>query len=440
MNAGKVRSFDYIEVFMTQVSTSYTPLKTAYESLNNNYSRSKLVSAILSTHTNVNFRYKNEGRTLLSLLTSISNNDDMYELIEMVLQRPDIDVNLQDKDGESPLSLAVRKTKRLSERAVEMLLQHPDIDINIKNNEGFTPLMFAVRNSGSCSTERTVEMLLARDDIDINATNNEGIYPLIFACANSNSGSTERTVRMLLERDDIDVNKKDNSGWFPLIYSATSYNTDSTKGTTKLLLEYPDIDVNLQDNEGQTSLMACCAEGEIPIKLFKMFLEHKDIDLNVRFQFNMRTQSRPNLLEKIMEVTTHECLKYLKILIFHPKFNYEEILNNQLIRNILDLTLISTYDYKIIMNLLLGRPETYGDYLTNEIFQYEGKNICNYGILLQMYQLMISSILSNPNIPERSPKELKKIVHILLGRPRWIKRKDIIFQRLIMRNENGLGM
>ena len=61
------------------------------------------------------------------------------ECVEMLLAREDVDVNVCDCKGRTPLHYAVENKQKRKE-LIEALLSHKDIEINIRDNEGKTPL------------------------------------------------------------------------------------------------------------------------------------------------------------------------------------------------------------------------------------------------------------------------------------------------------------
>jgi hypothetical protein len=80
------------------------------------------------------------------------------------LQLPsDVQVNVRDRNGWTALSSAAKNGYK---DIVELLLQHPDININVQDNDGWTALTRAV-DGGHADT---VRLLLGNDDIDVQAS------------------------------------------------------------------------------------------------------------------------------------------------------------------------------------------------------------------------------------------------------------------------------
>ena len=103
---------------------------------------------------------------------------------------------------------------------VELLLGRDDLAIDIKDRWGMNPLHLAVRSG----CKEVVYLLLKQDDIDISDSNRNGWTPLHIAIAKAFEG----TVRLLLERDDIDINISDRKGWAPLYSDCKRLQGDRT--------------------------------------------------------------------------------------------------------------------------------------------------------------------------------------------------------------------
>jgi hypothetical protein len=96
---------------------------------------------------------------LPSFLTSI-----LRFFVSFFLQLPsNVKVNVQDNNGCTALSSAAKDGHK---DIIELLLQHPDININIQDNDGWTALTRAV-DGGHADT---VRLLLENDDIDVPAS------------------------------------------------------------------------------------------------------------------------------------------------------------------------------------------------------------------------------------------------------------------------------
>ncbi|ORZ34859.1 ankyrin repeat-containing domain protein, partial [Catenaria anguillulae PL171] len=65
-------------------------------------------------------------------------NGNLYVVEKLVMERANI--NKRDKHGWAPLHIAAAKNQRL---VVDYLLGRPGIDVNLVNEKGMTPLMVA---------------------------------------------------------------------------------------------------------------------------------------------------------------------------------------------------------------------------------------------------------------------------------------------------------
>ena len=94
--------------------------------------------------------------------------------------------------------------------SLEVLLRRPDIDINLRNCWGQTPLMLAVLpNVDIYVIYINLSLILAQENLDVNATAGQnGETALIIATRKGDA----RMVKMLLQHPQIDISLKDCRG------------------------------------------------------------------------------------------------------------------------------------------------------------------------------------------------------------------------------------
>lgn len=132
------------------------------------------------------------GHTALSLATSSNNISGAKMLIDCY---HDIDVNLPDRKGITPLHNAISKCEL---EMIQMLLQS-GADPNQKDKDGVSPLLLACRTN-SCA----VLTALIEANGDINSADKRGRTPAIWCCRQGASAKLE-----LLLRHDVDLTKID---------------------------------------------------------------------------------------------------------------------------------------------------------------------------------------------------------------------------------------
>ncbi|RXW18605.1 hypothetical protein EST38_g7250 [Candolleomyces aberdarensis] len=265
---------------------------------------------------------------LATLLAACQSGRDA--VVQALLLQPDINVNVEDDLGRTPLAHAACNNHR---SICHMLLVHPnfqlcagkasplmlaasrgypeivqlllqpayglDIDVNVEDNRGWTPLAHAAWNDnrGVC------HMLLAHPKVqpsagkasplvraafrghhEIGQTLLQPIYGLdanttdggwTVLSAASCSGSMP-VVKTLLARDDVDVNLGRHA---PLIVAVCRGHT----AIVKTLLADRRINVNIRDSGepcGPTALFFACQHGSSEV--VQALLSHPDINVNVR--------------------------------------------------------------------------------------------------------------------------------------------------------------
>ena len=85
----------------------------------------------------------------------------LLKLVSLLRDRTDVEVNLKDDYGLTPLVLAAHGCH---ETVVKLLLDRVDVEVNSKRQSGQTPLPEAARERYT----GVVKLLIGREDIDVN--------------------------------------------------------------------------------------------------------------------------------------------------------------------------------------------------------------------------------------------------------------------------------
>ncbi|KAI0450702.1 ankyrin [Xylaria acuta] len=120
---------------------------------------------------NVNFR--NASNTLF--FEAIGGRN--LKAIQLLLSHPSIDINLQGRYGDSPLSQAIRVHNL---EITQLLLSNPSIDVNRRNDSGLTPILLAARGAPL----GVVQLLWADDRVDREVRCERGLSVLDYSLKN----------------------------------------------------------------------------------------------------------------------------------------------------------------------------------------------------------------------------------------------------------------
>mmetsp|Transcript_15847 Transcript_15847/g.27886 ORF Transcript_15847/g.27886 Transcript_15847/m.27886 type:complete len:159 (+) Transcript_15847:100-576(+) len=139
------------------------------------------------------------GKKLFDAAALADETESLNTIQELLEWATGGDVNWQDGDGKTVLMQACEKGHT---QVVEMLLSRPDILVNVKGKYGATALIDACWRGHT----RVLRILLAHHDTDINAQNTmNGSTALMMASVRGNI----MRVQMLLAHPGINVNLQD---------------------------------------------------------------------------------------------------------------------------------------------------------------------------------------------------------------------------------------
>ena len=153
-----------------------------------------------------------EGKSALTLAAKA--NFFNTNIWNQLVAREDINLNIQNNKGETPLLIATSLGRHY---AVRSLLGRKDIDVNLPDDGGRTPLIAAAENG----TMSILELLVSRPDTEVNSTLTiQKETALMHAVRQGYIPATE----ILLSREDIDTEIRNYLGMSASDFAARSNN------------------------------------------------------------------------------------------------------------------------------------------------------------------------------------------------------------------------
>ncbi len=166
-------------------------------------------------------------------------------IVNYLLTIPGIDINTCTP---TPLTISM---KRSNYEIFNILLHHPNININKTDYFGKTALFHSVGKPIAF-----MKSLLLRPDIDVNIPSREGDSPLFHALP-----SYIEHAKLLLADPRLDVNIATFHGKSALMHYAGQCTDHRHALIFKLLLEHPRIDINKETPGGETALFNAVSNG-----------------------------------------------------------------------------------------------------------------------------------------------------------------------------------
>ncbi|ORY49280.1 hypothetical protein LY90DRAFT_457116, partial [Neocallimastix californiae] len=150
---------------------------------------------------------KNENLNLINEC----KNGNIKEIRQLL--KNNIDVNIKNEYGDSPLTIACEK------RNFEIIkyLIKKGAKINVTNSTGSSPLNILCKEKSKDILEITLEIIdyLLKKGAEINYKDENGLTPLLIACYFNN----KKVLKMLLSFNEADINIKNNYGDSPFMVS-----------------------------------------------------------------------------------------------------------------------------------------------------------------------------------------------------------------------------
>lgn len=192
-------------------------------------------------------------------------SDDNMEIFKLLLNHPNIDVNKQDKIGQTALMKVCGYHRHINDQRniekIKLLLEHPNIDINKQDDCGNTALNISMYSWDGAYNLEAVELLLEHPNTNVNHQNTFGETALmILSRRNSevlftgHSDYYSRVIKLLLDRADINVNLRNHCGATALMYACDENygycdDNENIANVVKLLLDHKCIDISICDTE-----------------------------------------------------------------------------------------------------------------------------------------------------------------------------------------------
>lgn len=201
----------------------------------------KIVDLLLSYGCDVNLS-SHCGQTAFHMASYHQHQD----IVERLLTIGNIDVNLQNRYGDTPLMLAITS----GQAEIVKLLIHADADVNLRNLDKDSSLHFAAKNGFL----EIVEMLL-ECGAEIDAQNLWGYTPVLQAAMENH----REVVQKLIE-NNCDIHKACQADKTPLHYASNRGHVECVK-----ILLAAGADPNTCDFHGSTPLMEAAVYARIPV-------------------------------------------------------------------------------------------------------------------------------------------------------------------------------
>ncbi len=238
--------------------------------------KTEVLKALLKNRrVNVNKTSAYGTSPLLYATSAGELNQGRADYVQLLLQRPDIDLNQADKAGDTPLMSAA---SRLNVEAVRALLSDPRIDVNRAGYHAETALhrVLMRSNINHEQMERARQVLLAMLEapgINVNVQDQFQQSPLATGLLD---GNTE-VIKLLIQDRRIDLNHGCRGG-SALAAAIEKKNNE----IIQILLKDPRLDFGAKNEAGESILMTAL-RSKAELELIKTLLRDPRTDINAQY-------------------------------------------------------------------------------------------------------------------------------------------------------------
>lgn len=203
------------------------------------------------------------GQTLLSIAIYRGHKD----LVDFLIQKPSLNLNLKDDNGDMPIHYAAKLD--LVESIKIILLREPKL-INAQNNCLKTPLHLAIETKSNAITN----FLLLQPNVDVNIKDLNGNLPIHFAAQHNLIDGVE----LLLHNDPSTINTRNSRNDTPLSLAMDRNHQEMIK----LLLSRHNLDLNIAYTQHGKKLIHYAAETNSIDVVKLLVLQNGEGILNIR--------------------------------------------------------------------------------------------------------------------------------------------------------------
>lgn len=263
----------------------------------------------------IDINYIDDDETILSL--AIQKN--MKELVDIILKNKNLDINLTNSFGFTPLMLSIECE---SEDISLKILDIPDVNINLQDLASGTALSYAVYNKMDNVVNKIINILeeniLIKENSyetvalehAINNPNND-IAMKILELSNinlkRNSLALIKAIRndhpivalSLLQLDSVNINIQDQENNTALVWSIRKGYLEIAKEILKL----PNKNINILNNEGKSALIYAVKSSYINTILF--LLNQEDINIDYLLNTKIKYTKDQNGVQFIKDIFTY---------------------------------------------------------------------------------------------------------------------------------------
>lgn len=218
--------------------------------------------------------------------SSLKWNGNRLTEFRRLVMHPNVDINRVNEQGLTPLMLLIlnpaKETFLEIDKLVEIVLERPGINVNLKDSTGSNALgLLAIHH---CLNKKLIDVLrlLLNHRIEVSNANEEGDDALIIFCSNLKQRNKFEIIRLLIGHIQTDVNATNSKGFNALLALCCYHSGVDLRALIEIVLNAA-VDLHSVNQDGDNALILVCANyhQEDLIDIIRLFVLQYSIDAKV---------------------------------------------------------------------------------------------------------------------------------------------------------------
>jgi ankyrin repeat protein len=232
-----------------------------------------------------------------------ANDGGDITVLTYLMNQKNINVNIKGQYGYTLFQRACDMINKLTIDVFKALIETQGCDVNVQDKDNDTPIHLALRNFNpdEGGDINVLAYLINQKDVNVNIKGEHGRTLLHYACYHIDDFPLD-IFKTLIETHGGDVNAQDDENDTPLHYAFRHFDPNNVNNITVFayLINQNNFNLNIKDEHGYTSLHLACTSG---------ISDSEDDFSDPDDDGNVRKAKSDTVLSQIVEIVAERCIQ-----------------------------------------------------------------------------------------------------------------------------------